>query len=384
MECSHVSSMARGRKALKVKVVIALNTAWNLVNFRSGLIRSLINNGYEVVAVAPSDEYVPRLLDLGVRYVEIPMDNKGTNPIKDLLLFFRYFRLLKTEKPEFFLGFTVKPNIYGSIAAHLLGIHVVNNIAGLGAVFVKGGWLNLLVRGLYRIALARSYKVFFQNEDDRRMFVSSGLVASEVTDLLPGSGVDLIKFSPISLPNASPLRFLLVARMLWDKGIGEFVEAARVLRANGLNAEFCLLGFLDVQNPSAISRAQMNDWEENGVIRYLGSSDNVNEEIAAADCVVLPSFYREGTPRALLEAAAMARPVVTTDSIGCREVVDDGVSGYLCRPKDVLDLAEKLTKVASLSSYEREIMGLRGREKMERVFDERVVINKYLQVLRKG
>ena len=168
--------------------------------------------------------------------------------------------------------------------------------------------------------------------------------------------------------------------MLWDKGVGEFVEAARLLKQRGVDAEFCLLGFLDVQNPAAISRKQMNDWLEQGAIRYLGVSDIVREKIAQADCVVLPS-YREGTPRTLLEAAAMARPIVTTDAVGCREVVDDGINGYLCNLRDASDLADKMMRIVSMTPVEREAMGLRGREKVEREFDEQIVIDKYLQAI---
>jgi glycosyltransferase involved in cell wall biosynthesis len=362
------------------KIIITLNTAWNLINFRAGLIRALVSAGYEVVAVAPHDEYVVRLSELGCRYMPLPMDNKGTHPGRDALLFLRFLRLLRNEKPDVYLGYTVKPNVYGSLAANVLGIPVINNIAGLGAVFIKGGWLASLLRGLYRLALSRSAKVFFQNNDDRQMFVSGGLVDVSITDVLPGSGIDLIKFSPVSLPGISPIRFVLIARMLVDKGVGEFVEAARQLKRRGVNAEFCLLGFLDVQNPAAISRVKMDEWVAEGAVSYLGVSDDVRNEIAEADCVVLPS-YREGTPRTLLEAAAMARPIVTTDSVGCREVVDDGINGFLCRPKDAVDLADKLAQMAAMSPAERKAMGLRGREKIERQFDEQIVINKYLEAI---
>lgn len=362
------------------KIIISVNAAWNLVNFRAGLIRGLQSAGYEVVAIAPPDEYVDRLTALGCRFEPLPMDNKGTNPVRDLLLLWRFFWLLKREKPAVFLSYTVKPNIYGSLAAHILGIPVINNIAGLGAVFIKGGWLNRLVRGLYRVALSRSATVFFQNKDDRALFVAGHLVKESVTDLLPGSGINLQKFYPQTLPQQLPLRFLLIARMLWDKGVGEYVEAARLLKQRGVNAEFCLLGFLGVQNPAAIEVNQMDTWVAEGVVRYLGVSDDVQQEIAQADCVVLPS-YREGTPRTLLEAAAMARPLVTTDAVGCRDVVDDGVNGYLCQPRNAVDLAEKLEQITTLSPEQRTAMGLCGRAKMEREYDERIVIDKYLTAI---
>lgn len=363
-----------------VKVMIVLNTAWNLVNFRTGLIRALVKAGYEVVAVAPSDKYADGLSTLGCRYIHLPMDNNGTHPVRDLLLFCRLFYLLRSERPNVFLGYTVKPNVYGSLAAHAFGIPVINNIAGLGTVFIRGGWLSILVKGLYRLALSRSRKVFFQNNDDRQLFIVSRLVREDVADLLPGSGIDLIKFSPSPLPANSRVRFLLIARMLWDKGVGEFVEAARLLKERGVDADFYLLGVLDLQNPAAISRQQINAWVAEGVVRYLGETENVRLEIAHADCIVLPS-YREGTPRALLEAAAMARPIVTTDAVGCRNVVDDGINGFLCKPKDSSDLADKMLRILSMPHAEREAMGLRGREKVEREFDENIVIRKNLEAI---
>ena len=364
-----------------VKVMIVLNTAWNLVNFRIGLIRALVATGYEVVAVAPSDKYADGLAALGCRFIHVPMDNNGINPAKDFLLLWRLFCLLRTERPNVYLGYTIKPNIYGSLAAHALGIPVINNIAGLGTVFIRGGWLSLLVKGLYRLALSRSQKVFFQNNDDRQLFIANRLVHEGVIDLLPGSGIDLIKFPSTPLTVNVPVRFLLIARMLWDKGVGEFVDAARLLKQQGVSADFCLLGMLDPQNPVAISRQQMNTWAAEGVVNYLGVNDNVRVEIAQADCIVLPS-YREGTPRALLEAAAMARPIVTTDSVGCRNVVDDGINGYLCKPKSSSDLADKMLRILSMSHNEREVMGLRGREKVEREFDEKIVIRRYLEAIK--
>lgn len=365
----------------KIKVIIALNTSWNLFNFRAGLIRSFVAAGFEVVAVAPPDEYSPRLQALGCRFVPLHMDNKGTHPGRDMVLFCRFLQLMRKERPQVYLGYTVKPNIYGSLAAHALNIPVINNIAGLGAVFSKNSPLTLLVRTLYRLALSRSSRVFFQNPDDQSMFVSQGLVKAKISDRVPGSGIDLVRFAPVTLPNGPTLRFLLVARMLWEKGVGDFVEAARILKQRGLCIDFCLLGFLDVQNPSSISRQQMDIWIEEGIVRYLGASDNVADEIALADCIVLPSYYREGTPRILLEAAAMARPIVTTNAVGCREVVDDGINGYLCQPRDVLGLANKMAQMAALPPEMRMKMGQRGRRKVENEFDERIVIQKYLDAV---
>jgi glycosyltransferase involved in cell wall biosynthesis len=367
-----------------MKIVICLNTAWNLLNFRSGLIRALGANGYEVVALAPDDKYAASLKALGCRFVPLHMDNGGTNPVQDAILMWRFVRLLAHERPDVYLGFTVKPNVYGSLAAHLLRIPVINNIAGLGVVFGKRGMLVKVVRALYRLALGRSAKVFFQNKDDRQLFIAGALVNAELTDLLPGSGIDLNRFTLTAMPSANAMgekfRFLLISRMLWEKGVAEFAEAAKLIRADWPQAECCLLGFLDVQNPGAISRAQMDALIASG-LTYLGASDDVRVQIAQADCIVLPSYYREGTPRTLLEAAAMGRPIITTDAVGCREVVDDGVNGYLCKVRDAADLAQKMERMLALSPEQRLQMGQRGRAKMQAEFDEQIVIAKYLAAI---
>jgi len=233
--------------------------------------------------------------------------------------------------------------------------------------------------------LAFSYPkhVFFQNKDDRDFFVQQKLVSPQQPILIPGSGIDLQRFSPrddIPVAANKPFTFLLLARLLWDKGVGEFVEAARHIRQRYPNTRFQLLGQLDVANPAAIPRARVEQWQAEGIIDYLGKTDEVIPYLQQADCVVLPS-YREGTPRSLLEAAAIGKPIVTTDAVGCRNVVEDGVTGFLCQIKNALDLADKMLRLLQLPATDREQMGLRGRAKMEREFDEQIVINAYLDAL---
>lgn len=365
-----------------MKVMIVLNTAWNLVNFRAGLIRALVTQGYEVVAVAPNDEYAARLAKLGCRFVALPMDNKGKHLGRDLWLFFRFIRLLRQERPDVLLAYTVKPNVYGSLAAHVLGIPVVNNIAGLGTVFIRDNWLTRLVRILYKLALSRSRHVFFQNNEDMRLFVDNRLVSPHKVSRLPGSGVDLdaFRYTPLHTSKDAPLCFLLVARLLWDKGVGEYVAAARIVRQKYPSTRFQILGFLDVKNPTAVTSAQMDDWVNQGVVEYLGVADDVKPYLIAANCVVLPS-YREGVPRSLLEAAAIGRSVITTNAIGCRDVVEDGINGLLCQVADAPDLADKIVHFIEMTSNERTLMGQAGREKMQLEFDEKMVIRRYLHII---
>lgn len=367
---------------MKQKIVISINTTWNIYNFRSGLVKALLDHGYEVIAIAPDDEYAPRLTEMGCKHIALPMDNNGSHPGRDFLLLVRYFRLLRTLKPAAFLGYTVKPNVYGSLAAQALGIPVINNIAGLGATFISKSYLTRIVRGLYRLALKRSSQVFFQNSEDRQLFVDSGLAPKERTALVPGSGVNLSRYS-VEAP--APLegrrfRFLLVGRMLRDKGVEEFAAAANMVRQRFPQIEFQLLGFVDFANANAIGMDRIQGWQQEGLVSYLGKTDDVRPYLGQADCVVLPS-YREGVPRSLLEAAAMGRPIIATDVVGCREAVDDSVNGFLCEAKNAADLAEKMLRMIELTPAQRLAMGAAGRRKMEAEFDELLVIQKYLHAV---
>jgi len=366
-----------------MKIAISANKAWNIANFRAGLIRALQKAGYQVVALAPPDDHVSQLKSIGCRFVPVPMDNKGTNPVADAALFLRYYRILRREKPRAFLGYTIKPNIYGSLAAHMLSIPVINNVSGLGTAFIRDTWVTQIARLLYRVALRSSRKVFFQNEDDRQLFLDLKLVEVEKTGLLPGSGINLARFRPVENRKAKehPFRFLLAARLLYDKGVGEYVAAARIVRRQRPHVTFALLGFLDAENPTAIPRREISRWVQEGIVEYLGTADDVRPYFAEADCIVLPS-YREGTPRTLLEAAAMAKPIIATDVPGCREVVDHGRNGLLCKPKDAEDLARCMIEMIDTPASRRLAMGTAGRKKMENEFDENIVTAAYLDTLR--
>ncbi len=364
------------------KILISVNNAWNLLNFRSGLIEALLTTGYEVVAVANSDENVIEIEALGCRFISLNIENHGTNPLRDFSLLLNYIKLIKIEKPNICLFYTSKPNIYGSLASYYCRVPFINNITGLGAVFIRNGWLKSFVSILYKFALRNSSKVFFQNSDDCEFFKNKKLIKYSVIDLLPGSGVNLNKFFPIKDNNDknTTFRFLLIARMLKDKGVIEYVNASRKLIKAGNKMECCLLGFLDVQNPEAISNNQMLAWTSEGFVKYLGSSNDVRAFIAESNCIVLPS-YREGVPRSLLEAAAMGKPIIATDVAGCREVVIDGFNGSLCEAKNEDHLALKMQEMLLLSNEQRRIMGQNGRLKIEQEFDEKIVINKYLEAI---
>ncbi|MGZ8162347.1 MAG: glycosyltransferase family 4 protein [Methylobacter sp.] len=363
------------------KIIFIANTSWYLFNFRLNLMLHLQNLGYEIIAVAPLDDYSNRFAAHGIQFNAMPMDNKGTNPFKDCLLIFRFVQLFLKLKPGCILSYTPKCNIYGALAAGFLNSPIINNVSGLGTAFIRENLVTKIVEWLYIVSLRKSRKVFFQNRDDLALFVDKGLVKAELADLLPGSGIDVHLFTPAenSIPRTRFV-FLLVARMLKDKGVGELVSATRLLKIQYSQIECQLLGFLDARNPSAISSKEMQAWVNEGVVNYLGVSDSVVDFLRQADCVVLPS-YREGMPRSLLEAASVGKPIITTDAVGCREVVDDGVNGFLCEPRSVDDLKAKMEKMLLLPEAERLQMGLNGREKVLKQFDEQIVINKYLELI---
>lgn len=361
------------------RLVITVNAAWNLVNFRAGLIRALISDGWEVVAAAPDDPGQRAALEaMGCRFVPIEMTSRGMSVVHDLRVLLAFRRLFRLERPAAMLGYTIKPNIYGSVAARWSGVPTINNISGLGTGFMRAGPLQRLVVLLYRLGLKGSHTVFFQNEDDRALFVARRMVRAEQTALLPGSGIDLHRFGPAPPPD--PARpgptFLMIARLVYDKGVREFVEAARIVRQQRPDARFVLLGFLGVDNQTAVAADDVAAWEAEGVLTYHPPTDDVRPAIADADVVVLPS-YREGTSRVLLEAAAMARPIVATDVPGCREVVEDGISGLLCPVRDAEGLALAMLRMCDATPAERAAMGAAGRAKVEREYDEALVIAAY-------
>jgi glycosyltransferase involved in cell wall biosynthesis len=362
-------------------IVISINAAWNIVNFRRGVISALQERGYHIVALAPDDEYRARLQEAGVELVPIEIDSKGMSPLRDLILLARYRALLSRLKPVLFLGYTIKPNIFGSLAAHSLGIPVINNISGLGTAFINEGLLTRIATRLYRIALRRSRTVFFQNDEDRRLFLARKIVRPEQAGLLPGSGVDVQSFQPAEpVGERDGLAFLFVGRLLWDKGVREFVEAARLVRARLPGARFQLLGFLDVANRTAVGRSDVDGWAAEGLIEYLGAQADVRPFVAAADCIVLPS-YREGLPRALLEGAAMGKPLIASDVPGCRDVVEHGGNGLLCAVRDPASLADAMMLMAEMPHQRRAEMGALGRRTVEQRFDQQIVIDLYLEAI---
>ena len=361
-----------------MRIGICINTAWNIYNFRRGIVKALLDDGHEVVAVAPRDEYVHRLQELGCTYAELPMKVSGINPLSDLLVFLRLCRIISSCKLDILLTYTIKPNIYGSLACRLIKIPVVCNVSGLGTVFIKRTVISRVAILLYRISVGKADHVFFQNDEDQELFTSKVRITGN-TSLLNGSGVDLTQFQPRRIVNSDPI-FLMIGRPMVEKGIYEYVEAARIVLQRYPNCQFHLLGRWDKNDKRSASVNEMSGWEDEGILQYLGTSDNMVEMISKADVIVLPS-YREGTPRTLLEGGAMGKVLIATDVPGCHHVVKDGVNGFLAEAKNAESLAAAIFRYFALSQDEIESMQIRSRSVIEEKFDERLIIGAYKEVI---
>ena len=362
-------------------ILMTVNAAWNIWNFRRPLVEALSGDGHRITVLAPHDDAVPELERLGCRVRQLEMSVKGLNPIEDLKLQLRFGRIFREERPDAVLSYTIKNNIFGARAAKPAAVPFLPNVTGLGTAFLSGKLLQTVTEQLYRRSFAALPVVFFQNEDDRNLFLDRRLVRAEQARLLPGSGIDLLRFAPSPVPGPEePPVFLMIARLLRDKGVLEFVEAARRVKARHPQARFQLLGAVGSENRSAIDHPTVDAWVAEGVVEYLGTTPDVRPAIAAASCVVLPT-YREGAPRTLIEAAAMARPLIATDVPGCRAVVHRDVSGFLCEVRSAGSLAAAMERFLNLSPEVQQAMGAAGRAKMEREYDQALVVDAYRAAL---
>lgn len=364
-----------------MKVAVVANSAWYLANFRLTLLERLRDAGCDVVAISPIDRHVARLTDRGVRHAEWVMNAASRRPWEELRAVRHLGELLREFGADVVFSYTPKANIYAGLALRGERRTFVPNVSGLGYAFVKRNPLAWLVKRLYRRSFGNADRVFFQNETDRDLFVRAGLVAPGLTRRLPGSGVDLSRFAPTALPLAPRRVLLFVGRLLVDKGVADLVEAARRLSSRAGSLEVRLLGPLGGAHPNAVPSAQIDAWVHDGLVTYLGETDDVRPAMAAADVVALPSVYREGVPRSLLEASAMGRPTITYDMPGCRDAVADGETGWVCRPGDVQDLAAAIGSMLDASAERLRTMGQQARHKMEREFDEELVLRAYLEVV---
>lgn len=367
----------------KAKVVLCANSSWYIYNFRRNTIKAFIREGHQVVVVAPQDESSKFFTELGVKHYKFSLNPNGTNPFTEMWVIFKLITLYLHIKPNFVMNFTPKMNVYSTIASIVSRSKTINNISGLGSVFTEDSVFSKFVSLLYRFTQMFSAKVFFQNNDDMEMFISRKTVPRFKCEYIPGSGVDLEWFEVTQAPDDEVVRFIIVCRMLYEKGIEHYAKAADICRKKyGDKVEFMAVGFIDKNNKRALPIEVMDDWESRGILIYRGAVEDVRPDVARSDCVVLPSVYPEGTPRSLLEAGAMGKPIITTDMPGCASTVEEGINGFLCRPELTSDLVLNMEKIINMTHSCRLEMGLKSRELVERKFDEKIVIQKYLECLK--
>ncbi|MEP6645563.1 MAG: glycosyltransferase family 4 protein [Saprospiraceae bacterium] len=369
---------------MKVKrIIIVANTTWNIYNFRLNIIRKLISEGHEVIVMAPVDKFIfytetlPEVQHIPIHHLH----RDSVNPFRDIRLVLEFVKLYRHFKPDLVLHYTVKPNIFGGFAARILGIPSVAVVTGLGYSLIHEGWINRITRVLYKFSLPYHRKVIFENIDDKKLFEDEGLISSSRSMSIKGCGVDTSAFSPNGDGRKEGMiTFTFIGRLLYDKGVREFIEAAQLIKSNH-HIRFWLVGEIDKENPSSISNEDLMKWIRDPKIQYHGATDNIRKFIEKSDCIILPS-YREGMPRVIMEAMAMERPVITTNTAGCRETVDDNINGYLVPVKNSEALAKAMNKFIQLNTDARMQMGKAGRIKVLNEFDDNIIADQLYSALK--
>ena len=354
------------------------NTSFSLYKFRLGVMKSFLSEGYEVIAIAPEDEYSSLFQKEKIKYISIEIDGKGKSIFADAKLICSFAEIYKKEKIDFIFHYTIKPNIYGSLAARYLKIPSIAITTGLGFSFKKKNIFNLFVKTLYRFSLQKVLEVWFINANDKDTFVNNGIIQKKKAYILPSEGIDTDYYYPqTKTAKSDKFTFLLLSRLIKEKGIEEYVAATEILKDRGLNVECQLLGKQEKESSKSISVDTVKSWHKENKINYLGEFIDIRKFIANSDCIVLPSYYMEGVPRCLMEAMSMERPIITTDNVGCRELIVDRVNGYMCEPKNILDLASKMELIYNNTISERQSMGENGRRMILDSFDENKIIEQY-------
>ena len=374
----------KDQSEVKLKIAFVSPNAWTMYNFRKEVLQSILQGGYEVIIIAEEDKYASLLISMGCTFVPIMINNRSLSPADDIRLFFNLKNIYKKYRPDFLFHYVIKPGIYGTLAARLLKIPSVAIITGLGHAFNKNSFLSALVKGMYRFTLRHAHQVWCLNKDDAAFFVSNSIVPLKKITILPGEGVNTSYFNTgksVAL-KTEIFTFMMSARLLKSKGIIEYADATLMLRQKNLPFQSFLLGAIE-DHPDAISKKDIAAWQNKSGIQYLGFTDDVRPYLSKADCFVYPSYYNEGVPRSLMEACSMELPVITTNNTGCRELIQNGLNGYLCEKQDAFSLAIKMEAMMTLGDDQRKMMGQKGREMVEERYAINNVILFYKNILNK-
>lgn len=359
------------------KVLILANHDVGLYNFRKELIARLIQDGHEVIISCPPGDNIDKLINMGCRYVKTEFNRHGTNPIDEIKLINHYKKLMSATNPDIIFGYTIKPNIYGAIAAKKSGIPFVANVTGLGTAVEKPGILQKITIQMYKYAFSKIQTVFFQNEENKQFFIENN-IALGTHKLLPGSGVNLEHFYLQEYPSTDEtIEFVFISRIMKEKGIDQYLEAAEYVRKKFPFTRFHVAGFCEEDYAGIL-----DSYQEKGIVKYHGMLGDIRDILSATHCTVHPTYYPEGISNVLLESSACGRPIITTNRSGCREVVDINKNGFLVRQKDSQDLIEKIELFLDLNHIEKKNMGLNGRMKIEKEFNREIVIEKYIEEIR--
>lgn len=356
------------------KVLILANDATNLYKLRKEIIVGLINKGYEVYVALGNDDSVEKLVSLGCKFIEIDVDRRGLNIVKDIKLFLRYVKLVKDINPDLVMTYAIKPNIYGGMTARLLKKKYIINITGIGTAFQKENMLKKIVTLLYRIS-AKNAVVFYQNQENKSIFLKNNIVGTKEI-LVPGSGVNLEQFTYCEVADTKHDKFLFIARVMEEKGVDEFLYTSKMLHKKYHEVEFHIIGDIEEDRYESI----LKEYIDAGIIHYHGYTENVHDFIRNSTCVVLPS-YHEGMSNALLESAAIGRPLIASNISGCIEIIEDGVNGYLVEPKDKESLLLGVEKFIALPRETKELMGKAGRKKIEKEFNRKIIVDAYTKCI---
>lgn len=358
-------------------VLILSNHHLYTYNLRKELIEKLLESNYRVVVALPYGEKVELLKEMGCDFIDVPLDRRGTNPIKEIKLVLAYLKVLKQVKPDIVLTYTLKPNLYGGIACRINKADVIHTVTGLGSVFVRNVSYKKIIVWLNRVSFKSSKVVVFMNEDNRELYNKLKIISpSHETQIVPGSGVNLNYFKYSESKPADEIKFTFIARVLKDKGIEEYLDAAREIKRKYKNVTFEVVGFVDEDK----YKKMLEKYQEEDIIKYLGKRDDIPTVMTNTSCIVLPS-YGEGRGTVLQEGAAIGRPIITTNTYGCKDNVDDGVNGFLCEVTNKDSLIKAMEKFINLNPNDRVQMGRNSREKAEKEFDRRIVVNKYLEMI---
>ena len=361
------------------KIIISSNTSWNIYNFRMNLIKELLSRKKEIIILSSRDNYTEKLVEVGCKFCEINISRSKVNIVNNFIIFINFFLKIKRINPDLILSYTIKPNLFASLAARFYQIKIYNTITGLGSSFLQNNILKYLIIKIYIYSLKKSDLIIFQNKDDKDFFIKHKILKKQQYDIIAGSGVDTEHFyySPSTYKN-NITNFLYIGRIIKDKGIYELIEAFDYLKKVNNSIKLFILGNLDENNPSSISKSKIEEWERKNIIVFLGHDDEIREKIKASDCIILPS-YREGMPKSLLEASSMGRPIIATDVPGCRDIVQDNITGYLCKSKSTKDLIDKIELFLKITPDKRIQMGKNARKIILDRFDQKIIIDKYIR-----